>query len=1128
MKKYQKICIGIFTCAVSFTALYYAALISVPYVVDLNKYKENVIQEIEQQTGFKISCENIYFKKSLTPYFKIHLYHTLILYPDNEVFIKLKDADLEVKILPLLFRKIVIRNAKLIRPVINVTLYKDFSTSLEKYIDPGKALNTGGFVMDGIISDTVCERYKLKINDESSSKQFYLEGDELVIKDLKLNEKIHLIINGSLFENEKEYIKYNLDITSYLGIPEKQFNFSPFKPVSDYNVKGNVSGHLNIGKNNQLNGSLNLEDFSLKLDDNLLKNNSAKLLFKGEEVEIDSVLHTSQTDDAKIKGKFNYGKKKQIDLVTHAKNVNLKKLSEIISILSDSLNIPNEFRDYGITGMLDADFSVSSDFKKLKSDGVAKIVNAGVTHKSLPYKINKINSKINFNNNKIFIEEAQAYVNSTPVNISGCVNEDVSVDIKAASDNLDLNTIVSLFLKKDSLPVNLMRGKLSFVSDIKGRLGQVINADSVITLSDFNCVDKNTKLPVYAKKVLLKINNSNEKYKGEVVCSDFKTFVSGKPLSANELKISFDNKNLQIPSNSINIITSPVIVSGGISDYMNNPSGQISFSGNISAKDIADVLSAYVKEPYKAQGRIKTSGTVNFIKDDIKLKADLKADKDNYLSYLVIKELLNKPSFLKIEAEVNKDTVNIKDAYLAEDNGNKSEPRIKLNGQIKNTNEPIFQNVRIQIPEKITASTNFFGGEEISLNADVILNNTLKNPDIKGSAKIYYYNIKKLYTAIKNADVSISKDNIRIIAPDVQVNTSRLNLIADVVPKLSNEIIISNLQLNSLNMDLNTLFPMIQQERNPFASTVLNIKKGSATINDFKILDLKARDISADFSVKNNILKIEDISASAYGGSVAGSSSYDFNHAVLDINMIGKGLDIKESLYDLCKLQDNFAGKADFTSSVSMIAGDYNQVLKSLSGKVTFDASNGKMGTLGKFEYYMYAQNILYHGLLNATLNRIADAIAPDNTARFKQASGKLFLQNGYLITEEIKTMGPNMSLYIKGRHNLLTNQANIDIYGRISDEIKSKLGSFGDVSIAELVNGQSTKKNVSIMKIPNNIMSNIPELYNGKNEKTNTFKVNVYGNINSVSAINSFMWTVSEEETQNYLPEFSDMLQDL
>ena len=121
--------------AVSFTVLYYAALFSLPNIIDLNKYKDDVAVEIEKQTGFKVSCENIEFKRTLTPYLKINMYHTLVLYPDNQEFLKLKNSELKVKILPLIFKKIVIKDAKFTRPIINVTLYKDFSTSLEKYFN---------------------------------------------------------------------------------------------------------------------------------------------------------------------------------------------------------------------------------------------------------------------------------------------------------------------------------------------------------------------------------------------------------------------------------------------------------------------------------------------------------------------------------------------------------------------------------------------------------------------------------------------------------------------------------------------------------------------------------------------------------------------------------------------------------------------------------------------------------------------------------------------------------------------------------------------------------------------------------------------------------------------------------
>lgn len=1124
MKTYKKICLGLFIGAVSVTALCYGALITIPNTVDLNKYKESVASEIEKQTGFKVVCEDISFKRSYIPVLKINLHHTIVLYPDNEVFLKLKDADINIKLIPLFFKQIVIEDAKLTRPIINVILYKDFTTSIEKYVNPQKKLSTNGFNLDSFIYDTVCERYKIKIKDESIGKTFYLEGDELLIKDVKLNEKIHLILNGILKDNDKQYLKYDIDLISFLTDSNKHFTFSPFKPLVDYNVKGNISGKLEVHKNNALKGNLKLNDFSMFVAGVESKNNKADLIFKGTEVEINSSVHTSKKDSADLSGKFNYGKKKAIDLNVNANNVNLENLYKIISVISKSLNIPNKLDGIEIKGLLNANFAINSDFKKLKSKGNAQIINAQISHSELPYSVSKINSKVNFDNNKIIIEKAQAYVNSTPINISGEVNEDVSVNIKAESSNLDLKTLITLFLKNQNLPVNVLKGKVSFISDIQGKLNNSLKMNTTVLLNDFAFVEKTMKIPVSFSTVEMNIRNNKNLYSGEVLCSNLKTSYNKKSITADKFNINFDEKIIKIPSNVLKFMSSPVIISGNINNYLKTPSGIINFSGDILSENLASILSDYINQPHKAVGKIKTSGSINFLPESLKIKAFMHSDKNNYLSYLVIKELLNKASVLGVEAEMTKNSINIKDLYIKEDNQNIIEPRIKVSGLIENLKSAKFNNLHVSIPESITVRTNFLGGEETSLNADIIINNTISNPEIKGSAKVYQCSVNKFLTLIKNADLSFSKDNIRIIAPDVNINSSKLNVIADIEPKFGNTITVSNANLSSPYIDLNTLFPMIQKEQNPFGNNLLNIKKGTASINSFVTANLKARNISSSFSLKNNILKIDDIMANAYNGNIAGNMSYDFNHSNLTVKIIGKGLDIKESLFDLCQIEDNLSGKTDFTTSISFIPGDFNQVLKSLSGRVTFDAYNGKMGTLGKFEYYMHAQNLLYHGLLNATLNRIADAVSPQNTAKFKESHGSVLFQNGFLIAEQVKTIGPNMSLFLKGRTNLLTNQANIDIYGRISDEIKSKLGNFGDVSISELVNGQSAKKNVHIMSVPASIIENIPPLYKKENSRTNTFKVNICGNINSVSSINSFMWIVEKLGTTTVLPDFADI----
>ena len=524
-------------------------------------------------------------------------------------------------------------------------------------------------------------------------------------------------------------------------------------------------------------------------------------------------------------------------------------------------------------------------------------------------------------------------------------------------------------------------------------------------------------------------------------------------------------------------------------------------------------------------GSLKTDGKVSYKNETAEIKAQINADDKNYISYAVIKELLNKPSVLNIEGILKKEDLLIKDFSLYDGNIKPENKIISIFGNLQNTKDTELKNIKISIPKSISVSTDFLGGEDISLKADLNISGKIQNPKINGTAKIHNLKIKKLLTLVKNADLNFSDNIIKLSAPDVQVNTSNFNIYAEILPDIKNKITISNMQLNSYNLDVNSLFELLKNKENIVSQIKTEIKKGSATINNFEILDLKASDISTDFSFNNNILRIKDINATAYNGNITGNADYDIKGNSLHIMLNGSGADMKTSLYALCKLQDNISGTVNFKSDIKLNTGEYSSVIKSIKGDINFDSYNGKMGTLGKFEYYLYAQNIFYYGWLKANLNRIADTITKDNTAQYRKATGTLSFNDGYIITNDIKTKGDNMSLFIQGRHNILSNQSNFEILGRISDRISSKLGSFGEVSISDILNNNYNKKKLTI--VPKEVIKNIPELYINKGQ-TNTFKVNIYGDIKSVSAVNSFVWILSKdndtEEIQEPLPDFSEI----
>ena len=1151
MQKRNKIIVAVCVLAVIFSALYLCGVFYL-YKIDLNQYKEQVFNQIENDTGLKVSCENISLKKSFLPKLSVNMYHTLVLYPDESEFIKIRQMDLNVKVLPLLMKKIVIEDAKLTRPIVSVSLYKDFSTSFDKYNIKLKSDKEESLIFEKILRDVLCENYKLKIYDETLSETFILEGEKFILKGYKPNENLHFLLNGGLSSNNKEYLKYDLDVEMPFKEDNFKFTFSPFKPIKESEIKGSVYGHFKMLPDKKYNGTLKINDISLKADNTLLDNNNAEIEFKGEEVQINALLHTSKTDELNVTGNFSFGKRKFIKLNTKAKNIKLENLYKIISVITDSLNIKNEYRDVAVKGLIDADFNISSDFKKLTSTGNMKVINADISHKTLPYAMKNINADINLNNNNVKINKASANINSTPVNITGEINEDVSYKINAYSNNLNLITLIKLFSLEDKIPVKIEQGIMGFNSLIEGILNKSYKLNIKIDLNNLIIKHKDTDALIKIKTALMNVKSDEKNYQGDVLCSGVSAIIHNQNIDAEKFKINFDDKKIMIPENEINNPLN-IKLSGEINNYNNTQkmSGFIDLNGDADSVKLAQNIDKVIKLPHKAKGTIKTVGKIVINPESLLLKLRMKADKNNYISYVVINELLNKNSVLNVDLKADKNSVLINDISIFEDsvnavnsinsNTDKIKKIIKISGITENFKKLKFKDLNIIIPDSITFMSDFIGGEEVSLNGNIKINNTIESPEITGNVKLIKYNIKKYLTSIKNADIQFEKGNMKIIAPDVTVQDSKFNLITDIVPDLkSKHITVSDMKLSSLNLDLNTFFPMLERERNPFSDRLISVKKGYVLINNFQILDLKAKDVVSDIQIENNTVKLTDIRGKSYMGEVEGKMNYDISHGMLEINMTGKGLNIKDSLYDLCKISDNLEGTADIEANINLVTGaNEKNVIKSLTGEVNYTAYNGRMGTLGKFEHYLYARNLMYHGLLNATLNRIADAIVRDNTAHYRKSTGTLKFKNGYMYTDNIKTEGENMSIFASGRHNLLTNEANIVIYGRISDEIKNKLGNFGDISLSEIVNSKPGAKSVNVLKIPSDIMKKIPDLYNQKEKKTNTFTVKIFGDINSISAVNSFMWTTQDEEDreipandnpqneqENSLPDFNDMLQ--
>ena len=123
----------------------------------------------------------------------------------------------------------------------------------------------------------------------------------------------------------------------------------------------------------------------------------------------------------------------------------------------------------------------------------------------------------------------------------------------------------------------------------------------------------------------------------------------------------------------------------------------------------------------------------------------------------------------------------------------------------------------------------------------------------------------------------------------------------------------------------------------------------------------------------------------------------------------------------------------------------------------------------------------------------------------------------------QITSSGKNMSMYITGKMNLVNNQANIDILGRISNEISSLLGPISQLNPTNILKSSDSTWAAITVGILNSInqststveLNKIPQLTPTQDENTTSkFAVKIQGNIQKPqTAVKSFRWLSSEQE---------------
>lgn len=1146
--------------------IYFAFLFILPNAINLNNYKSDINKLVNEMADLDLNVDNIKLKTTCNLQAKLVLDNVSIKYLNKKELLSAKTAEAGIKIAPLFLLNIELAPIKINEPTLKLAIEKDGRYDIEKYANtllkkfiPQSSTQTQQplpIKISNNMPDVLLTNYIISLTDEKTKDIMKINGSEFKISDFKLGDKIKISTNGNLTVNDKKHVVYNAQIDSFLpeiiansqpqstevmSIP--QIDFNPIKIVKNYNLGANFDTDLKItqkDKNIYLKGFLNATELNYKLQGKNLDKSFMKLLFDGEKINIDSNLYVNENEKFIFNGFYKSGKKQLIDLNVTSDKIALTSLKNVLIALLDIANIKNDIAQIKINGILDSNFNIKSDFKKIESDGYLKVENASIAHSLLPLTINSIKSYLDFSNNKITIKETSALVNGSLFNVSGNVDTDANADIRLNAEKLPLNLLYDAFAPKEvKETLSITNGLLTLNAYLKGNLAN-IEPKVDLSLLGLKIREKLTKMTIGINEIAVDLTaNIKGEYDGNAMVRTF-ALTLDEPRTNLILpsgEISFDTKDITIKPSTFYLDNSTATVSGVVKDYISKLNAVIEAKGNFVAKDIMKYL------PKDIQAYVNTKGTLPFVAQitsdakNTKINAQMLADASNNLTVLDIDALKNKYSLANVDLETDLANLKINDIGLyglnnsVNLNSNFKEKTttankiVNITGKIGGLTSKVqtLQNIRILTPTAISASIPNMKNSELKAKVDLNVNGTALAPVIKGILNIPSVAIPDFMFTGKDIAVEFNKDVIIAKSPQIDLNGSKLSFNTSISTNFMPTTIINELSIASDDFDvdkvLEILAAMPQGEVAPSASIPVVIKKGHGVLKRVKSGTLVATNASGDFTLKDNLFKLKNLKATAYNGVVAGYVDYNIPYETVKANIQGRNMDANGAVTALTGLKDQLQGKLDFDADISMMGMVYEQQMKTLKGTVNFSLGAGQMGSLGRLEHFIYASNLMSQKFAQSTLNSVVQTLAPKNTGKFEYLKGHLSFDNGWAKINPIHSGGPQMSLYISGSYNLLNNYANIEVLGRVAKEIVNVMGSVGDMSVSKLLSNFSSfgTSASNILNSYNAIkdektLAKVPALV-PENPDTKQFQVVIDGNVEKPSSVRTFKWLASEQE---------------
>lgn len=1073
---------------------YLTYLFLLPNFINENKIEAYVNNYLTKNTKLILDIEG--FK--MYPNYKFNLGlkadKISLKYSKNKDFLTLDKPNIELNLITLLFNYIDLNKIKAQKITLNTNFTKYKKYSCFDYFSPeilGDKYDNSKFELRNI--KILVDKFDLNIYDENVKKNFYLKANEVKLTSSYFNNKgqrpFNIKAKGFSAAGNNKIADFNLNlnfklkqktIKRYRKIIEK-LNYNPLIYADKYNFKAFIGVDLKITPLDErlnIDGEVNLKDYSFNIDNIRIPKNNLQLLFKGDKIISNCDFNLIKNQFIKIKSVTSISKNKFIELKLSSNDINLKELSVIINAFNRILNINLKYDEIILNGFANADLYIKSNFKTINSNGTLKIKDASIVHKKTGFKIKDINSNVNFANNKINILNTYAYINNSKFYLDGLIDEKTNLNLTLHSDLINIAQLLTI-LKSTPVLSSVLKnledcdfkdGFFKTQARIKGNLkNPLIETNS--TIKNLKIYLKPYKTNISTNEVVISANPKNNKL-------DFiEILASNNKIKNQNNLIIIPKLNLKINENDILIEQSKLYID------------------KISA-DFQGAINSYKTK--EAQINLSLNGLI-----------------PQHNKLIIIK---NKAPQLKTNITIKKDIMEIKNLNLISDNKN----IIDIKGIIsKLSKNPEFNNLKINIPEKISLILPQLDNTSLTASGEIELLGNIKKPDINADLTInnlnykpYYLNIKDMLLNIKNSKAYINIIKGRLVDSD-------FDLIAE--GKYKNNLIdidFLNIQSNYINLSVLEKLNQNTQSLNTIPIKIQNLK---GNIMALEMMDILFNSIYFEGSLENNILNLSHYSANVFNGSASGSININLKNNKIKTQTILKEINVRLLSNQIKEFSIAASGKLSALTNVEFQGFNYSLITKTLKGYIKFNINDGELSQFAKLERYLQAGNILSQSILKLSLNSALSAVTKQNTGDFKTIEGTFKIDNSWINIQYIKTQGTNMSTYLEGRVNMLSKYCAVKVYGKIPTSMVNIMGNIGSFTTNQIVNKMSDDakeiiKSITISPIEKMLSTKIPDEYIEKippltvsNMPTREFMVIINGPVEQKSSVKYFKWNLKE-----------------